>query len=73
MQSLSCPDFVILMLASLLCLKTFPICEGIVVGAKFERIGVTLREEYGLPKDVAYHLVSNYGTRGEQFTSVVLR
>ena len=36
---------------------------GIVVNAKFDRIGVTLREEYGLPKDVAYHLVSNYGTR----------
>lgn len=57
----------------LLYLKTFPIRAGIVVGAKFERIGVTLREEYGLPKDVAYHLVSNYGTRGEQCISVLLQ
>jgi len=35
---------------------------GIVIAGKFDRIVVTLREDYGLPKDVAYHLVNNYGS-----------
>jgi len=39
---------------------------GIVVNQKYERIPVTLRESYGLDKDVARHLSMNYGTRALQ-------
>ena len=44
---------------------------GVVVGGKFDRINVTLREEYGLPLDVSRHLVSNYGTRALQIAELV--
>jgi hypothetical protein len=33
---------------------------------RFDKIRITLREEYNMPKDVASHLVSNYGTRALQ-------
>jgi hypothetical protein len=39
---------------------------GLVVKRMFDRITVTLREHYGIPKDIALHLVSNYGTRALQ-------
>ncbi len=39
---------------------------GLVVKRMFDRITVTLRENYGVPKDIALHLVSNYGTRALQ-------
>jgi glycerol-3-phosphate dehydrogenase len=39
---------------------------GIVVGQKFDRITITLREKYGFHKDVAEHLLRNYGTRALQ-------
>ena len=32
----------------------------------FADVQVTLREIYGLPKDIALHLVANYGTRSLQ-------
>ena len=44
---------------------------GVVANGKFDRINVTLREEYGLPKDVAKHLVGNYGTRALQIAELV--
>lgn len=44
---------------------------GIVVGQKFDRIVITLRETYGLHKDVAKHLVHNYGTRGLQVRATI--
>jgi len=44
---------------------------GVVAGGKFDRINVTLREEYMLPKDVSKHLVSNYGTRALQIAELV--
>ena len=43
---------------------------GIVVKQKFDRITVTLRETYGLDKDVAKHLVHNYGTRALQVAQI---
>ncbi|KAA0156530.1 hypothetical protein FNF27_05763 [Cafeteria roenbergensis] len=39
---------------------------GIVVGQKFDRITITLREKYGMHKDVSEHLLRNYGTRALQ-------
>ncbi|GMH71388.1 hypothetical protein TrRE_jg2790 [Triparma retinervis] len=44
---------------------------GVVAGGKFDRINVTLREDYGLPLDVSRHLVSNYGTRALQIAELV--
>lgn len=41
--------------------------QGIVVNRKYDRIAVTLREPpYNLHKDVAMHLMRNYGTRALQ-------
>lgn len=45
---------------------------GIVVKQKFDRITVTLRETYGLDKDVAKHLVHNYGTRALQVAQIAV-
>jgi glycerol-3-phosphate dehydrogenase len=39
---------------------------GIVINRKYHRIPVTLRETYGMDRDVARHLSSNYGTRALQ-------
>ena len=36
---------------------------GLLCKGDFQRIVITLREEYDFPKGVARHLVSNYGTR----------
>ena len=44
---------------------------GVVSGGKFDRVVVTLREEYQIPKDVAEHLVKNYGTRALQIGEMV--
>lgn len=46
---------------------------GVVCGQKFDRILVTLREQYGLDRDVAEHLLRNYGTRALQIAEVVRR
>ena len=43
---------------------------GVVANGKFDRINITLRDEYDLPKDVAKHLVSNYGTRALQMAEL---
>lgn len=40
--------------------------EGVVFNKKYDRIPVTLRETYGMDKDVARHLARNYGTRALQ-------
>lgn len=45
---------------------------GLVVKRMFDRITVTLREHYGIPKDIALHLVSNYGTRALQIAEMQL-
>ena len=37
--------------------------EGLVCGGDFSKVTAVLREEYNLSKDVAAHLLSNYGTR----------
>ena len=39
---------------------------GVVFNKKFDRIPVTLRESYGLDKDISRHLARNYGTRALQ-------
>jgi glycerol-3-phosphate dehydrogenase len=44
---------------------------GIVVQGIFDRITVTLREEYKLSKDIATHLTSNYGTRSLQVAEMM--
>jgi len=44
---------------------------GVVVNKKFDRIPVTLRGEYGLSKDIAKHLLMNYGTRALQVGELV--
>lgn len=46
---------------------------GIVVGQKFDRITITLRETYGFHKDVAEHLLRNYGTRALQVAEIAER
>jgi glycerol-3-phosphate dehydrogenase len=46
---------------------------GIVINRKYDRIPVTLRNEYGLAKDVAKHLTLNYGTRALQVAELVRR
>lgn len=44
---------------------------GIVFNKRYDRIPVTLRETYGLDKDVARHLSRNYGTRALQVGQLV--
>lgn len=44
---------------------------GIVCGGKFDRIVVTLREEYGFDRSLSEHLVSEYGTRALQIAQIV--
>jgi glycerol-3-phosphate dehydrogenase len=44
---------------------------GIVFNKRYDRIPVTLRETYGLDKDVARHLSRNYGTRALQIGQLV--
>ena len=46
---------------------------GVVFNHKFDRIPVTLRESYGLDKDVAQHLARNYGTRALQVAQMASR
>ncbi len=43
---------------------------GVVANGKFDRVNVTLRDDYNLPKDVAKHLISNYGTRALQIAEM---
>ena len=43
---------------------------GVVANQNFDRITVTLREKYDFDKDVALHLVSNYGTRALQVAEI---
>ncbi|CAN0457100.1 unnamed protein product, partial [Phaeothamnion confervicola] len=44
--------------------------KGVVCGGKFERMDVMLRDGYDLPRDVAAHLVHNYGTRALQIAEI---
>mmetsp|Transcript_20488 Transcript_20488/g.33013 ORF Transcript_20488/g.33013 Transcript_20488/m.33013 type:complete len:617 (-) Transcript_20488:289-2139(-) len=44
---------------------------GIVCAQKFDRVLVTLRNDYHLPKDVADHLLKNYGTRALQVADII--
>lgn len=44
----------------------------IVANQNFDRITVTLREKYDFDKDVALHLVSNYGTRALQIAELAV-
>lgn len=44
---------------------------GIVCDQRFNIITVTLREDYGYDRDIAEHLVSNYGTRALQIAEIV--
>lgn len=44
---------------------------GMVCAKKFDNIMVTLRSEYNFPRDVAKHLVYNYGTRALQIAEIV--
>jgi len=44
---------------------------GIVCEQKFNIITVTLREDYDFDRDVAEHLVSNYGTRALQIAEII--
>uniref|UniRef100_A0AAV1TQ03 Glycerol-3-phosphate dehydrogenase n=1 Tax=Peronospora matthiolae TaxID=2874970 RepID=A0AAV1TQ03_9STRA len=43
---------------------------GEVCNKKFDKITVTLRENYNLDKDVAEHLMRNYGTRALQVAAI---
>ncbi|GAB5036550.1 glycerol-3-phosphate mitochondrial [Nannochloropsis oceanica] len=43
----------------------------IVCDQKFNKIGITLRNDYELPEDVAAHLVKSYGTRALQVAELV--
>ncbi|CEG45922.1 glycerol-3-phosphate dehydrogenase [Plasmopara halstedii] len=43
---------------------------GEVCNKKFDKITVTLRESYNLDKDVAEHLMRNYGTRALQVAEI---
>lgn len=43
---------------------------GIVVNKKYDRIPVTLREVYGMERDIAKHLSMNYGTRALQVAEI---
>ena len=47
--------------------------EGVVFHKKYDRIPVTLRESFGLEKDVARHLSRNYGTRALQVAQIAGR
>lgn len=44
---------------------------GIVINKKYDRIPITLREVYGLEKDIAKHLSMNYGTRALQVAEIL--
>ena len=39
---------------------------GVVFNKKYDRIPLTLRETFGMDRDVARHLARNYGTRALQ-------
>ncbi|TDH73116.1 hypothetical protein CCR75_000582 [Bremia lactucae] len=43
---------------------------GEVCNKKFDKITVTLREKYNLDKDIAEHLMRNYGTRALQVAEI---
>uniref|UniRef100_M4C1M0 Glycerol-3-phosphate dehydrogenase n=1 Tax=Hyaloperonospora arabidopsidis (strain Emoy2) TaxID=559515 RepID=M4C1M0_HYAAE len=43
---------------------------GEVCNKKFDKITVTLRENYNLDKDIAEHLMRNYGTRALQVAAI---
>lgn len=43
---------------------------GVVFNKKYDRIPLTLRETYGLDRDVARHLARNYGTRALQVATI---
>ncbi|CAI5709485.1 unnamed protein product [Hyaloperonospora brassicae] len=43
---------------------------GEVCNKKFDKITVTLREKYDLDKDIAEHLMRNYGTRALQVAAI---
>ena len=44
--------------------------SGVVLNKKYHRIPVTLRETYGMDKEVAQHLSANYGTRALQVAEI---
>lgn len=44
---------------------------GIVCGGKFDRVIVTLREDYGFDRALSEHLVYEYGTRALQIAEIV--
>jgi glycerol-3-phosphate dehydrogenase len=44
--------------------------SGVIASSKFDRIQVTLREDFRISKDVAIHLVHNYGTRALQIAEM---
>lgn len=46
--------------------------ENKVVNKKYDRISITLRETYGFEKDVAKHLMMNYGTRALQVAEITV-
>ncbi|CAH0522142.1 unnamed protein product [Peronospora belbahrii] len=43
---------------------------GVVCNKKFDKITVTLREHYNLDKEIAEHLMRNYGTRALQVAEI---
>lgn len=43
---------------------------GVVYNKNYHRIPVTLRESYGMDKEVAAHLAANYGTRALQVAEI---
>ena len=45
---------------------------GLVCHRNFDRVGIALREVYGMEKDVADHLVANYGTRALQLAEMAV-
>eukprot|EP00729_Bicosta_minor_P008712 gene8712-13108_t len=46
---------------------------GLVCHKNFDRVSIQLREVYGMDKDVADHLVHNYGTRALQLAEMAVK
>lgn len=45
---------------------------GLVCHRNFDRVTIALREVYKMDKDIAEHLVSNYGTRALQLAEMAM-
>lgn len=43
---------------------------GVICGHKFDRVAVTLRNDYNMSKDLSAHLTHNYGTRALQIAEI---